>query len=174
MARECFVCGEELEGPEDAEKEYLYNSGLCSLECKREYQREYRLKNLREGNCPQCGKPRDRIGYYCRECLDKYRELKERWKAEGRCSQCGKELLPHYPEGKVRQRLLKDTNTCPECQDRSRNSYHFGVGTTTAKLRTGTYDNDKYGPLSGQKWPVLKAREKKRKEKKRKTKESED
>lgn len=60
------------------------------------------------GLCPRCGKPLDREGHYCSECLEKVREYRRKnrefYKKNHICSECGKIIVP---DGE---------NTCPECR----------------------------------------------------------
>lgn len=54
------------------------------------------LYNSRKNNnlCPVCGKPLDRVGHYCSECLVKHRERKRRdrefYRENKLCAECGK------------------------------------------------------------------------------------
>ena len=65
------------------------------------------------GLCPRCGKPLDREGYYCSECLGKVRiynrKTKEFYRKHNLCSVCGKNSVP------------KDERTCPECRAKREN-----------------------------------------------------
>ena len=57
------------------------------------------MKLIEYGNCSQCGKPKDREGYYCSECLKKQnlrrREDREFFKKIGLCTICGKNKSIH-------------------------------------------------------------------------------
>lgn len=59
------------------------------------------------GLCPRCGKPLDRTGYYCSDCLKKNnereKEFREWCKEYKICSQCKK------------NKLFGDEHICPEC-----------------------------------------------------------
>ena len=59
------------------------------------------------GLCPRCGKPLDRIGHYCTNCLKKSneysREVREWCKQNGICPECKK------------NKLFGDEHICPEC-----------------------------------------------------------
>lgn len=70
---------------------------------------EKRYKQRRyNGLCPRCGKPLDRDGYYCTECLEKVREYNRAnklfYRENGICVVCGKEMV------------LGDEKTCPMCR----------------------------------------------------------
>lgn len=71
----------------------------------------YRHKN--NGECPRCGKPLDRNGHYCSECLVKVREYNRenrRFYAENQlCTVCGKVNVP------------KGERICPECRAKIKN-----------------------------------------------------
>lgn len=60
------------------------------------------------GLCPKCGKPLDREGHYCCECLEKvrvyHRENREFYRINHLCTECGKNSVP---EGE---------RICPECR----------------------------------------------------------
>lgn len=60
------------------------------------------------GLCPRCGKPLDREGHYCSECLEKVRkyhnENREFYIENHLCTECGKNKVPD------RERI------CPECR----------------------------------------------------------
>lgn len=49
------------------------------------------------GLCPRCGKPLDRIGHYCTNCLKKSneysREVREWCKQNGICPECKKKQV---------------------------------------------------------------------------------
>lgn len=59
------------------------------------------------GLCPRCGKPLDRIGHYCTNCLKKSneysREVREWCKQNRICPECKK------------NKLFGDEHICPEC-----------------------------------------------------------
>ena len=63
--------------------------------------------------CPRCGKPLDREGHYCSECLVKVREYHRQSRAFYRenhiCSECGKIIVPG------------GERTCPECRAKREN-----------------------------------------------------
>lgn len=66
-------------------------------------------KNRKEnGLCPRCGKPLDRKGHYCSECLEKiriyHRENKDFYRKYHICTECGKVRVP------------QDERICPECR----------------------------------------------------------
>jgi len=128
--RKCFVCGEELEGPEDAEKEYLYNSGLCSLECKQKYQTKRREKYKNEGKCPNCGNQVNGYNVYCQDCLEKEKERYERYKREGKCPICGEDL-PDDGRG------WNNNILCPECAEKQRNYQFHGEHASREELLYG-------------------------------------
>ena len=58
--------------------------------------------------CPRCGKPLDREGYYCSECLEKvrvyHRENREFYRKNHLCTECGKNSVP------------EEERICPECR----------------------------------------------------------
>ena len=66
------------------------------------------------GLCPRCGKPLDREGHYCSECLEKVRayrsENKEFYRENHLCTECGKNKVP---DGE---------RTCPECRAKKNES----------------------------------------------------
>lgn len=59
-----------------------------------EYTRRRRIK---DGRCPDCGKEKDRQGYYCAACLEVHNEYirdnRSFWRANHICPVCGKERL---------------------------------------------------------------------------------
>lgn len=75
-------------------------------------QKEISARNYRNrkdnGLCPRCGKPLDRKGHYCFECLEKvkiyHRENKEFFRKNHLCTECGKNKVP---DGE---------RICPECR----------------------------------------------------------
>jgi predicted amidophosphoribosyltransferase len=70
---------------------------------RRQYEKR-KFNNL----CPRCGKPLDRDGFYCKECLDarnKYnRENRKFFNEVGLCPVCGK------------VKLFEGEKACPECK----------------------------------------------------------
>lgn len=74
--------------------------------------RAYR-KRKDNGLCPRCGKPLDREGHYCSDCLAKVREYhrknREFYRENHICSECGKIIVPG------RERI------CPECRAKRNN-----------------------------------------------------
>ena len=75
-------------------------------------QKEISARNYRNrkdnGLCPRCGKPLDRKGHYCFECLEKvkiyHRENKEFFRKNHICTECGKNIVP------------SGERICPECR----------------------------------------------------------
>lgn len=71
----------------------------------------YNRKN--NGLCPRCGKPLDREGHYCSECLEKVKEYQREnrkfYREHHLCTECGKVNVP-YSE-----------RICPECRAKIRN-----------------------------------------------------
>lgn len=70
-----------------------------------------RVQKAKENNtCPQCNKPMDRKGFYCRECTDKktieIKKTRELRKELGLCPRCGK------------VELWGDEKVCLECSAR--------------------------------------------------------
>ena len=65
------------------------------------------------GLCPRCGKPLDREGHYCSECLEKvrlyWRENRAFYRKNHLCAECGKNSVP---EGE---------KICPECRAKRAN-----------------------------------------------------
>lgn len=65
------------------------------------------------GLCPRCGKPLDREGHYCSECLEKVREYRRQnrkfYRENHICSECGKNIVPN------------GESTCPECRAKRAN-----------------------------------------------------
>ena len=65
------------------------------------------IRRKENGLCPRCGKPLDRIGHYCTNCLKKSneysREVREWCKQNGICPECKK------------NKLFGDEHICPEC-----------------------------------------------------------
>ena len=63
--------------------------------------------------CPRCGKPLDREGYYCSECLEKvrvyHRENREFYRKNHLCTECGKNSVP------------EEERICPECRAKRAN-----------------------------------------------------
>ena len=57
------------------------------------------MKLIEYGSCSQCGKPKDREGYYCSVCLEKQnlrrREDREFFKKLGLCTLCRKNKSVH-------------------------------------------------------------------------------
>lgn len=84
-------------------------------------QKERSAKSYRNrkdnGLCPRCGRPLDRDGYYCSECLDKtnkYRRDNRKFFAENNiCTACGKEKVPNGEK------------ICPECRAKIANRKHI-------------------------------------------------
>lgn len=70
-------------------------------------QRNY-YKHKENGECPRCGKPLDRDGYYCLKCLEKVRmyrrENRNFYRENNICTNCGKVKVP------------KGERICPECR----------------------------------------------------------
>lgn len=69
--------------------------------------RAYR-KRKDNGLCPRCGKPLDREGHYCSECLEKVRkyhnESRKFYIENHLCTECGKNRVPD------------EERICPECR----------------------------------------------------------
>lgn len=78
---------------------------------ERSAQSYYNRKNNRL--CPRCGKPLDREGHYCSECLEKVREYqrknREFYREHHLCTECGK------------VNVLYSERICPECRAKIRN-----------------------------------------------------
>lgn len=80
-------------------------------------QKERSAKSYRSrkdnGLCPRCGKPLDREGHYCSECLEKVREYqrknREFYREHHLCTECGK------------VNVLYSERICPECRAKIRN-----------------------------------------------------
>lgn len=78
-------------------------------------ERSTKLYQSRKDNglCPRYGKPLDREGHYCSECLEKVREYqrknREFYREHHLCTECGKVNVP-YSE-----------RICPECRAKIRN-----------------------------------------------------
>ncbi len=74
-------------------------------------QKEISARNYRNrkdnGLCPRCGKPLDREGHYCSECLEKNRIYRQKnrdfFRENHICTVCGKETVP------------SGEKICPEC-----------------------------------------------------------
>jgi hypothetical protein len=64
--------------------------------------REYRKQN---NMCINCGKIKDREGYYCTVCNEKYNKLKHKYTlkhhTEGKCSNCGNILDRNNNKGEA-------------------------------------------------------------------------
>ena len=79
---------------------------------KRHY---YNRKN--NGLCPRCGKPLDREGHYCSECLEKVRkyriENRKFFVENNICTVCGKEKVPN------------GERICPECRAKNAERKHI-------------------------------------------------
>ncbi len=80
MTRHCRICDKDMESPDDADKEYLFNRSLCSLKCRNKDQSKRRERWKQEGKCINCGKelPESLIwdDVECPECLEKRRNKK--------------------------------------------------------------------------------------------------
>lgn len=74
--------------------------------------RHYRRRK-ENGLCPRCGKPLDRKGFYCSECVKEVRvnarKNREFYRKNGICPECGK------------NKLFGDEKTCPECRAKAQN-----------------------------------------------------
>lgn len=74
----------------------------------------YNRKN--NGLCPRCGKPLDREGHYCSECLEKVREYSRKnrvfYRENHLCIECGKVVV------------LQGERMCPECRAKMQNRKH--------------------------------------------------
>ena len=66
-----------MEISDDAEKEYLYNRSLCSLECRNKDQSKRRQRWIDNERCINCGRdlPNSLIwnDIHCPECLERHR-----------------------------------------------------------------------------------------------------
>jgi hypothetical protein len=72
-----------------------------------EYRKRYLQNRIDSGLCPQCGKPMDREGFYCSQCL-KTKAQEEKldrhfYQDNGICPRCRK------------NKLYGDEKNCPEC-----------------------------------------------------------
>lgn len=83
------------------------------MERQKEISQRHYYNRKNNGLCPRCGKPRDREGHYCSECLVKVR----RYHKENRnfyvenhlCTECGKVEVPG------------SEHICPECRAKREN-----------------------------------------------------
>ena len=75
-----------------------------------EYSKRHYDKRKQNGLCPRCGKPLDRQGHYCSECLAKNREYRREnrrfYRENSICPACGKE------------KLFGDEKQCIECREK--------------------------------------------------------
>lgn len=80
---------------------------IMALTQKERSARNYKLKK-ENGLCPKCGKPLDREGHYCSECLKKtnlYRKENRNFYRENHlCTECGK------------VKVFGEDRVCPECR----------------------------------------------------------
>ena len=71
---------------------------------------EYRHKLIAQGLCPQCGRPKDREGWYCSECQEKHNKRRSEDVAfyvnHGLCRVCGK------------NKSQPNSTYCEECSQR--------------------------------------------------------
>ena len=85
------------------------------MKSKKERSAELYKSRKESGLCPRCGKPLDRNGHYCSECLEKEREYrsetKKFCKENGICPVCHKE------------KLYGDEKQCILCRE-----YHWEYG----------------------------------------------
>lgn len=76
-------------------------------------ERLYRRRK-ENGLCPRCGRPLDREGHYCSECLEKamgyQRRNREFYRKNHLCTECGKNAVPNGEK------------TCPECRAKAQES----------------------------------------------------
>ena len=78
------------------------------MSTQKEISARFYKRRKENGLCPRCGKPLDREGYYCSECLEKvrvyHRENREFYRKNHLCTECGKNSVP------------EEERICPECR----------------------------------------------------------
>ena len=83
------------------------------MSTQKEISARFYKRRKENGLCPRCGKPLDREGYYCSECLEKvrvyHRENREFYRKNHLCTECGKNSVP------------EEERICPECRAKRAN-----------------------------------------------------
>lgn len=106
----CPVCGQ----PNDRHPKY--NCSAC-LEKHNQRTTKWRMQQLIDKTCPQCGNPLDRDGWCCQSCYEKLKgsmsDLRSIRKAQHKCVWCGEDS--------------GEESICPVCKDKRKNRKDGGA-----------------------------------------------
>lgn len=100
----CPICGRARENEN-------YSMCLSCRQKKAKYSREKSKQWKDNEMCQKCGKPLDRVGYFCSKCAKKHaeytKETSDMYKSVGLCATCGK------------NKVLGNEVNCLECRARN-------------------------------------------------------